>query len=216
MIKDRVIHIIDYKGIKRESFFEKIGMSSANFRGPAKKTPLNSNAIENILSLYPDIDPNWLLTGNGEMIRVNETVPESLKGPPGAKTEKGIPLLPVNAEAGAFNIDIPVVGYDCEYFDIPTFKGADFLITVRGDSMTPNYKPGDIVACKKIQLGSFIQWNRVYVIDTDQGPIIKRVRQADKVDKLLIISDNQEFSPFEISVENIHNIALVLGSIRPE
>lgn len=69
MIKDRVIQLIEYKGIAKEVFYKKIGMTSASFRGKAKESPLNSNAIENILSEIPDANPEWLLTGNGKMLR---------------------------------------------------------------------------------------------------------------------------------------------------
>lgn len=68
MIKERVIQVIEYKKIAKEDFYTKIGMTSASFRGNARKTPLNSNAIENILSEIPDVNPTWLLTGKGEML----------------------------------------------------------------------------------------------------------------------------------------------------
>lgn len=68
MIKERIIKILEYKGIPKEDFYVKIGMTSANFRGKAKSTPLNSNAIENILSEIPDINPEWLITGKGNML----------------------------------------------------------------------------------------------------------------------------------------------------
>lgn len=68
MIKQRVIQLIDYKGVKKEAFFKKINISSANFRGKAKETPLNSTAIENIFTVFPDINLEWLLTGKGAMI----------------------------------------------------------------------------------------------------------------------------------------------------
>ena len=35
------------------------------FKGIAKMTPLNSDAIANILSIYQDVNPEWLLTGKG-------------------------------------------------------------------------------------------------------------------------------------------------------
>lgn len=78
MIKDRVIQLIEYKGIAKELFYAKIGMTSANFRGAAKKTPLNSAAIENILSEIPDTNPTWLLTGKGNMILSNITADNDL------------------------------------------------------------------------------------------------------------------------------------------
>lgn len=67
MIKDRIIQVIENKRIAKENFYKKIGMTSANFRGKAKETPINSTAIENILSEIPDLNLEWLLTGNGEM-----------------------------------------------------------------------------------------------------------------------------------------------------
>jgi hypothetical protein len=69
MIKDRIIKVIEFKGIAKEKFYSEIGMTSANFRGKAKETPLNSTAIENILSVIPDINLDWLLTGKGEMLK---------------------------------------------------------------------------------------------------------------------------------------------------
>lgn len=73
MIKDRVIQLLEYKGIPKEEFYKKIGMSSASFRGAARQTPLNSNAIENILSELPDVSSEWLLMGKGAMLKIEES-----------------------------------------------------------------------------------------------------------------------------------------------
>ena len=78
MIKERIIQLLEKKGIGKEEFYVKIGMTSASFRGNAKKTPLNSNAIENLISIIPDVNPDWLLTGRGNMIKE--------KGDPGIST----------------------------------------------------------------------------------------------------------------------------------
>ena len=67
-IKERVMQILEYKGIAKENFFTEIGMTSANFRGSAKHTPLNSTAIANIFTAIPDINLTWLITGKGEML----------------------------------------------------------------------------------------------------------------------------------------------------
>ncbi len=71
-IKDRCLELAKSKGFGREEFCAKIGMTYSNFKGPAKKTPLNSNAVENILTLIPDVNLNWLLTGSGPMLRTEE------------------------------------------------------------------------------------------------------------------------------------------------
>ena len=62
-IKERVVEIAEKQEITKEKFFKSIGMTSASFRGKAKETPLNSNAIVNIITKYPDVDLYWLLTG---------------------------------------------------------------------------------------------------------------------------------------------------------
>jgi hypothetical protein len=61
--------IAENKGIRKTEFFNDLGLSYANFKGIQKTTALNSDAIVTILSRFPDIEPEWLLTGNGEMFR---------------------------------------------------------------------------------------------------------------------------------------------------
>ncbi len=71
-IKERCLELAKFKGFSKEMFCSKIGMTYANFKGAAKKTPLNSNAIENILTIIPDVNLDWLLTGRGPMLRDEE------------------------------------------------------------------------------------------------------------------------------------------------
>ena len=70
-IKERVVEVAEtYEGSK-ERFFRNIGMTSASFRGKAKDSPLNSNAIVNIITKYPEVDLYWLLTGEKEDVAEN-------------------------------------------------------------------------------------------------------------------------------------------------
>ncbi|HHT9079339.1 TPA: S24 family peptidase, partial [Flavobacterium psychrophilum] len=97
------------------------------------------------------------------------------------------------------------------------FKGADFLIQVKGSSMYPKYNSGDIVACKKLQLNDlFFQWNKVYVLDTEQGAIIKRIDIGPDDDHVMIVSDNEKYRPFSLHKSKINAISIVMGVIRLE
>ncbi len=97
------------------------------------------------------------------------------------------------------------------------FKGADFLIPVKGSSMYPQYSSGDIVACQRVPMSNiFFQWNKVYVIDTDQGALIKRIKPSKTADHVLIVSNNEKYDPFELPITSIHAVALVIGVIRLE
>lgn len=126
-----------------------------------------------------------------------------------------LPLIPLEAFAGP---GLP--SYDDQriedFYTVTEFKESDFLIRVKGDSMTPKYNGGDLVACKKIPMDSayFLQWGRVYVIGTrSQGIMIKRVRPAGDPAWITCVSDNPQYAPFDVPKEDIVSIALVNGAI---
>lgn len=129
----------------------------------------------------------------------------------------GIPLIPVEAMAGYFTGEQTVLLQECERYVVPMFRNADFLIYVRGDSMQPRYFSGDIVACKMLSLTDiFFQWGKVYIVDTDQGVLIKKVMRGTSADTITLVSENAQYEPFEISRRGIYHIALVMGLIRAE
>lgn len=129
---------------------------------------------------------------------------------------ESIPLIPIEAMAGFGTGEAQVMLYDCERFVIPSFKGAEFLIAVKGSSMYPKYSSGDIVACKKLPLDTFFQWNKVYVLDTEQGALIKRIEPGIDDEHLLIVSENPKYKPFELHKSKINSVALVIGVLRLE
>lgn len=136
---------------------------------------------------------------------------------PATKQDEGIPLIPIDAMAGVLTCEQTALEYECERYVVPMFKGADFLIPVKGSSMYPKYNSGDIVACKRVSMTDiFFQWNKVYVIDTDQGALIKRIKPGSAPDRILIVSDNDKYDPFELPYSAIHAVALVIGVIRLE
>lgn len=130
----------------------------------------------------------------------------------------GIPLIPLEAIAGP---GTPVYEdeKEFEYYSVPAFRDSDFLIRVKGDSMTPKFTGGDLVACKKIDIKSvyFIQWNRVYVVYTQsQGVMIKRIQPSESEDCIKCVSDNEKYAPFDVPKSDIVALALVNGSISLE
>ena len=87
-IKDRVLKISDYKEVSKQKFFKDLGLSYANFKGVQKKSALNSDAIDKILTNYNEINYEWLVSGKGPMLKAEKpTYPSHLVGKPDSVEE---------------------------------------------------------------------------------------------------------------------------------
>ncbi len=211
----RLFEYIKAKKISIRQFEIAVGFSNGSLSSQIKSNKsIGSDRLEKILHTYTDLSPDWLMTGEGEMIKSNNS--SFLSEPNLEYKKKVIPLIQIDAIAGIGAGEIQVMEYESEKFVVPTFAGADFLISVRGSSMNPKYNSGDIVACKKLSLDTFFQWNKVYVLDTDQGVLIKRVKKSLIEHHLLIVSENIQYEPFDLHREKINSLALVMGVIRLE
>lgn len=222
-IKQRILSFAASLGISKRDFYTKIGVSRGTLES---KTGITEDVITKFFATYPEVNIEWLMTGRGEMLvgsqathtryqpaNIAEHPVASLATEPG----KGIPLIPIEAMAGALTSEQTVLEYECERYVVPVFKGADFLIPVKGSSMYPKYSSGDIVACQRVPMSDlFFQWNKVYVIDTTQGPLIKRIKPGSDKEHVLIVSDNEKYDPFELPYSAIRAVALVIGVIRLE
>lgn len=216
--KERLLALIDHFANGNKTQFA--GMIGVSPQGLSTWISRDTFDTERIYSKCVGVSPHWLLTGEGPMLENDNTgcqrqiepahhVPDNV--------QEGIPLIPLSAMAGAFTGETSVMEYECERYVIPAFKGADFLIQVKGDSMQPTYYSGDLVACQRVPFNDlFFQWNKTYVIDTAQGPLIKRIRRGSDDEHILIVSDNTEYEPFELSKSQFHGVALVRGLVRLE
>ncbi len=74
---ERVRRIIANQGLSVASFEKMIGMSNNSIQAALKrKTSLKDETLNNILSAFPDISAEWLLTGNGDMKKSPDQVAE--------------------------------------------------------------------------------------------------------------------------------------------
>lgn len=213
---DRILYFIEYKGLSIRKFSESIGISHSLLK---KTTSLGSDKLENILSAYPEINPEWLLTGKGEMLKLSDT---------GMNTEitvregKPIPLVEMAGINGFGHNNFSIKKLDIKaYYVIPKFEGyrIDFMIEAPGFFIYPKYSNGMVIACMIIHKIRFIQWGKVYLIDTqNQGLLIQRLYPSKNDDKKSIEchSENQDYPPFEIPKNEITGLALVVGYIGLE
>ena len=199
--------------IKKHYAFER-DTDFANFLGISPQVLYNWKArntfdTELVYSKCFDINPEWLLTGNGNMIK------NSFGGKQRSGKGKGNSSISSTYSEGFVSIDHKILEFENEQFVVPVFHDADVLVQVKGDLMYPKYNNGDIVACKSLLLDDlFFQWDKVYVLETAQGSLVKRIKKGKDLDHILLVNENESFEAFELSVSKIFAVALVIGVIR--
>lgn len=73
MILNRLKQYIDYRGISVAAFEKSIGMANASYRNSLKNNgTIGCDKLERILSVYPDINLEWLIRGKGSMLHSPE------------------------------------------------------------------------------------------------------------------------------------------------
>lgn len=207
-IKERVFEFIESLNMPVSRFEKRCGLSNGYLK--SVKGAFSINKVENILNAFPELNRDWLINGNGQMLIEKEQQFRDAKG-------MVLPLVTFTAMGGYNEDNWTALINDCPLYAVPDIKiPADFLIRVGGDSMNPVYCEGDLLVCRMIQELLFFQWGKTYVIDTSQGVMVKNVYEdKDNPDNILLVSENSEkYPPFAVPRKDIRKIALVVGSLR--
>ena len=192
------------------------------------------NLYERLISVYNDLRDGGRIHSQRDFARLlgasDTTVSKALKQDPSYLTpslvkraeallqeppaeepeaETAVLVIPYEARGGTIGDFVQgVQEYDCEKIISP-IRGADFAMEVTGDSMSPEYPSGSRVLIKKVS-ETFIAWNEVYVLDTPDGAVIKRVRKTEDPSVVECVSVNPAYQPYTIPREFIRGWYKVL------
>lgn len=217
-IKERLMEFLRIRRIKQKEFTAAIGVSQT-YVGAMRKG-ISSEKILRIREQYPELNTDWLLYGEGEMLR--EGYGEDLlkgvcildKKEKTPDDDNMIPLLPVEACAGRLSdFSEGVRLSDCRRVPSP-IRGAELAIEVSGDSMEPKIPDGATIVMKRINEQAFIPWGNIMVIDTENGVLVKMVFPGDGQDTIEARSINPKYPPISIPRSSIYGLYRVLGSVQ--
>lgn len=219
-VKDRLIAFLEEKGINKSEFGRRIGVSSAFITSMRKS--IQPDKVRSIKEQFPDLNIEWLLTGEGEMLannepelRAAENVKDSARLIPfyDAETTGGYTgLVSSSTEEATLKGYIQAGGW---------FNGRETAaIRHVGDSMI-EYPNGCVLAVREVTERRLLVPGQNYVIETMEYRITKRVQRGSSPDTIALYSTNQEkyedgrliYEPFEISLEDVRRIFSVLGYI---
>lgn len=74
--------------------------------------------------------------------------------------------------------------------------------------MAPAFPPGARVLLKKVR--SDIMWGEIYVVDTEDGAVLKRVFPTDDEGVLELRSDNPAYPPVRMPTAHVRGVWRVL------
>lgn len=218
---ERVKEYLDFKGISKYKFCQDLGFSNKFLDNSSN---MGTDKAGKILHYYPEINSEWLLTGNGNMLK-SEIPKERSLSVRKLKTDRildnqDIPLYDVQVAAGVVDLfgggekQIPV-----DYIRIPKLPKCDGALYVTGDSMYPLLKSGDIVMYKEIyNLEHNIIWGEMYLSyinnDGNEYFFTKFLKKSDREGYVQFVSQNQHHQTIEFPITSIKALALVKASIR--
>ncbi len=221
----RIQALLEYTKLNGRNFALRIGLNHPDsiYHIRRGRNGISDKLADRIVMAFPEIDKGWLLTGEGSMFRtghrpiaVFNPLPEHA-GESRVQRQQ-VPLYDFEAVAGLVpiftNQNTPI-----DYISIPDLPRCDGAVYVRGDSMYPLLKSGDIVMYKQIQDYYNIIWGEMYLIsfnyEGEEYITVKFIKKVeDKPDYVLLVSHNPHHAPKEIPVSSIRALAMVKASIR--
>lgn len=226
-INNRFKEIINtcYKGNKR-AFSTAVGLSTSVIENVVGKR--NGNPSYEVLEKVcanANINPEWLLTGKGNMLKENgndsNKITKIHKPKYMEKTfdEQIIPLYNIEAAANLKTLFINKEQFMIGSIKIPNSPKCDGAIYVRGESMTPLLRPGDIICYKEYYNWENIIYGEIYLASIDLGGdeylAVKYIRKSNRGDDWISMeSENKQHDPKDFPIKSINALAMVKISIR--
>ena len=180
------------------------------------KSDVGKKAVQKILNKYQDINPVWLITGEGEMLK-GEVQTFELKTDQ-ERAPRRVPVFELAATAGFMALYNDLSPVAIEHITIPNLPPVDGAIYARGDSMSPLIESGDIIIFKKVDLcPDNVLWGHIYIvsysIEGDDYTVLKYLRQSPRNGYIRLESFNSRYDPQDIPASSITALALVKASI---
>lgn len=231
-ILDAFINIADNQNISITKLEQQLGASKGVLsRAISKESDIQSKWIMKLVENYPQYNTQWILTGEGSMLK-NQTSETNVIAEPitsGRKTSdpkhaiQRIPLFNLAATMGLVpkgNGDVEEE-YIIDYLSIPNLSSADGAIYAMGDSMSPYLNSGDIIAYKKIDVDmDNIFFGEVYLLSIfiDEYSTYKTIKYLHKSEKgenyVRLVSANTDHQDKDVPLHKIAAMGLVRASIR--
>ena len=157
-----------------------------------------------ILQLYRSygLNPGWVATGSGQIFLLKSDSTDSVF--------KNIPKVKARLSAGdgSFEVGSEIEGYYAFRKDWLVTKGAInnmVLMDIFGNSMEPEMKDGDTILIDESQKD--VLAGAIYAVGVDDTIMVKRLEKHPN--KLVLLSDNKDYSPIYLQSNEINSVRII-------
>lgn len=240
-VKDRVKVFAEYKKMTISKFEEMCDLSNGYIA--AMRKGFGQEKLNNVLTAFPELNREWLLYGEGEMLKVPATLtvynPSSEERQEIGSSSIDMSIVPaevveeIKAEVVEEMI-VPIVPHEValkaetnikkyiednaselEHFDPRSVTAeVDTAERICTNSMYPTFLPGDVIFIQFLQEKSKITDGGIYYFDTSTRPTMIRLVKLLDDGRLLLKAFNPRYGDIYMRKEEITNIGKISGMYR--
>ena len=221
-VKGRLIEFLSSKRLSQKRFADACGLSWGFVNGI--KVSIQPDTLAKITTQFPELNTAWLILGQGEMLNggdggISANVIHQPKCKESCVDDQMINLYDIDAAANLRTVFDHKGENVLDKLKIPNLGKCDGALHVKGDSMYPLLKSGDIVIYKEVtDLQNGIFFGEMYLISMelsgDEYLVVKYVNRSEIDGHVKLTSYNKHHDPKDIPLGCIRAMAIVKGSFR--
>ena len=219
-VSQRVSAIIEHYSLTISSLEKLINVSNNSIGTAIRRgADFKSEVLNKILNSFPEIDPTWLLTGDGKMFDdiEGELVVNPIKGYSDSLIE--LPYIPLSARATFAESFVDLLHDPGETYSVYKQEDYDYtsaqILEINGDSMEPTLISKEKVLIKELCDSKWEYFTGLAAIAFKNMFVVKRI--TSNFDGILTLSsDNPMGGTFKVKIDDVRIIYTIEHSIyRP-
>lgn len=239
-LRDRLKAYIKYSRMTQDAFAESLGLSR-NYVNAIRKG-IGNDVLNKILEMYPDLNREWLLYGEGEMLKNSSTIVNSgsMNGSMNANNVYGNITQSINTnQTRSSNNDEPEIFDAIPYVDTSIvrkrnfdvreaiknddnlqqkaigelFLPVDYYQKMNDDSMQSMIQQGDLIFVKFLPRDANLVDGSVYLIFTKSyGVLVRQVKSIGEDFTLHALNSN--YGDIVVHRDDITDFGLIVHLLR--
>jgi len=205
----------------QSEFARQIGLSRQHVNQWMKLDHPTPGAVGRVLARYPEVNTDWLMSGDGEMLLPSVTLSPEFAGDGAPSGLFAIPF--VSPKQSARGVELEETGTS-RFVDRDRFQErfgslpdgyADYVVV--GDSMEPTIRAGDILTLQMFRPGSTILDGAIYLLSgRSEGKItamgLRRLRFFNT--QIHLEPDNPVYERTSIDLDRFEDLMTLHGVVK--